>query len=134
VVAFPCRNVGIIEALATEEDFLRLAFGGLDCVRAGSRPLLRYGNTGAGPYRIVTITLSFAEVLALTGSGDLPESVVDAFLWETETGVGSIRYGGPPLRAGGGFGVLIGFVEALGGGTDDFIDEGGGLLVAIVLP
>ncbi|MFW6051884.1 MAG: hypothetical protein ACODAU_11960 [Myxococcota bacterium] len=122
-IYFPCRSYGTVTAFSEES----LGTFGIDCVAAGSRPVLRWPTVGGGgPYELVTITIDLNTIFTLSTTGTATESFLAQHVWgPLDVGGTSVAYGGPPLTASGGVGVLIGGVESAGG---DF-----GLFVALVI-
>lgn len=86
---------------------------GFGCVSAGSRPTIRWAAGGSG--QIFTVNVSYADIQALSNGFQPSESWARSRTWTSSVSGGSVTYGGPPLRADGGLGFLVGFVEVSGG-------------------
>lgn len=86
---------------------------GFGCVSAGSRPVIRWAAGGFG--EILTVNLSYRDIQSLS-SGFMPsEAWARNRIWTSPVSGGAVTYGGPPLRADGGLGFLVGIVKVTGG-------------------
>jgi hypothetical protein len=106
---FPCRSHGTVTAIGMAE-LESLVFGGIDCVSAGSNPVMRWGNLPtSGPYELWTLTFDMHTALQVVDDGTTG-SFFAGLHGPVRTGSTSMTYTGPRLRARGGLGFLVGVV------------------------